>query len=261
MNNWLKFCMLLLPLSLAGCVYDPLLGGGYPPSDYGSGGYPYPSNGYPGASSAGQRFRCESIDGRRNYCRANTAGGVALSRQISQTRCLRGSTWGYDGGGVWVSQGCRAEFVAGYGSGGYSDGYAGARTLRCESIDGRMRRCAADTRGGVRLGRQLSDARCDEGRNWGQDRNGVWVNGGCRAEFVLGQGTGGGGYNGDGAYGRTVRCESTDNRRRQCAVGVRRDVRMNRQLSKVPCIEGRNWGWDRNGIWVTNGCRAEFAVD
>lgn len=32
-----------------------------------------------------------------------------------------------------------------------------------------------------------------------------------------------------------------------------------RQLSRGACIEGRTWGWDRRGVWVTEGCRGEFA--
>jgi hypothetical protein len=26
-------------------------------------------------------------------------------------------------------------------------------------------------------------------------------------------------------------------------------------------VEGRTWGFDGNGIWVEDGCRAEFQVD
>jgi hypothetical protein len=33
---------------------------------------------------------------------------------------------------------------------------------------------------------------------------------------------------------------------------------MTRQLGDVRCIEGENWGRDRDGIWVDRGCRAEF---
>jgi hypothetical protein len=33
------------------------------------------------------------------------------------------------------------------------------------------------------LERQLSDARCIRGDNWGVDRGGIWVDRGCAAEF------------------------------------------------------------------------------
>ena len=65
--------------------------------------------------------------------------------------------------------------------------YGGGQTIRCESASNRYRECPMDTRGGVQLTRQLSSTRCEEGRNWGQGRNGVWVDRGCRAEFTGGR--------------------------------------------------------------------------
>jgi hypothetical protein len=63
-----------------------------------------------------------------------------------------------------------------------------------------MRRhyCAADTRGGVQLMRQHSQAACRQGYSWGTNRSGVWVDHGCRADFSVG-GSGGSGY-GNGGY-------------------------------------------------------------
>lgn len=168
---------------LSGCVLDPVYGG-YPGGQYPtypSGGYYPPDQGYPDYGNAyGGRFRCESIDNRERYCRADTRGGVQLVRQLSKTPCIRGRTWDYDRNGVWVSHGCRAEFQAGYG-GGYSPGQGQA--IRCESVDNRQRYCRVDTRGSVQLVRQLSKTRCIQGVNWGWDRNGIWVDRGCRAEF------------------------------------------------------------------------------
>jgi len=45
--------------------------------------------------------------------------------------------------------------------------------------------CAADTRDGVRLMRQIGDTRCEEGVTWGYTDRGLWVDRGCRAEFLL----------------------------------------------------------------------------
>lgn len=56
-------------------------------------------------------------------------------------------------------------------------------TFRCESRDGRRNTCSADTRGGIRLLKQLSDVQCREGRTWGISSNAIWVDGGCRGEF------------------------------------------------------------------------------
>ena len=59
--------------------------------------------------------------------------------------------------------------------------------LSCSSDDGRRNYCNTDTRGGVRLVRQRSDARCSEGYSWGYDRRGIWVDRGCRADFEVGR--------------------------------------------------------------------------
>jgi hypothetical protein len=57
-----------------------------------------------------------------------------------------------------------------------------------------------------------------------------------------------------------VTCESIDQRDQYCPVNTRGYVRMVRQKSRAGCWEGETWGWDRRGIWVTRGCRAEFEV-
>src|SRR5687768_6630095 len=108
--------------------------------------------------------------------------GAILVRQTSDSTCQMGSSWGIDQNGVWVTRGCRAEFMtvdARIAQGGTPG------TIVCESTDGKHKHCPADTRYGVRLLRQLSDTRCDRNRSWGVDDVGVWVTNGCRAEFVL----------------------------------------------------------------------------
>ena len=40
------------------------------------------------------------------------ARSVAISRQLSDTRCQQGYNWGWNADTVWVDRGCRAEFVA-----------------------------------------------------------------------------------------------------------------------------------------------------
>ena len=152
-------------------------------SGYG-GGY---NNGY--NDGVGQTFRCESNDGRTRQCNGHGSGRAQLVKQLSRGACIEGRTWGSNRDGVWVSQGCRAEFaMGGYGGGHYGGGYGGpdsgfGRLFRCESNDGRTRECAANTRAGVQLVRQLSKSACIQGRTWGYGRNGIWVSDGCRADF------------------------------------------------------------------------------
>ena len=218
------------------------------------------------AQSYGDRYgtsggivRCESNDGRTRECPTN-GGRAYLVRQISRASCIEGRSWGQGRNGIWVSQGCRAEFeIRGYGGGDWGrpdEGYG--ERIRCESIDGRYRRCALPGRGRAQLVRQISKTACIEGRTWGNDRDGVWVADGCRAEFTSG-GWQGGWNRPDYGYGaRQFRCESIDGRRRECATNTRSGVELVRQLSRAACVQGRTWGYARNGIWVDDGCRAEF---
>lgn len=75
---------------------------------------------------------------------------------------------------------------------------AGERRIRCESgRGGRYRECRVDTDGRVQLVREFSNRRCQQWRTWGYDRRGVWVDGGCRAEFRVGR-------DGDGVGAGTV---------------------------------------------------------
>ena len=148
-----------------------------------------------------------------------------------------------------------AQYARDYG---YNGGYDNSSTVRCESNDGRVNRCPLPYGGGrVVVERQLSRGACIEGRSWGQDRNAIWVAQGCRGDFQVMPGYGNNYGNGYG-YGRVFRCESNDGRVRECAANTRAGVQLVRQLSRSACIEGRTWGYGRTGIWVAEGCRAEF---
>jgi hypothetical protein len=169
-------------------------------------------------------------------------------------------------------------------------------SVRCESRDGRYTTCSADTRRGVWLSQQLSDAGCWQGESWGYNARGIWVNNGCRAEFRLGARSNDRGSDNAAAaalvvgvigaiiasnnrddnrdrrdgrpypgwqpgYDRTVRCESRNNDRQRCDANLRgRRVEVARQLSSSPCTYRYSWGYDRRGIWVDRGCRADFSI-
>ena len=97
--------------------------------------------------------------------------------------------------------------------------YGGERrnsnTISCSSDDGRRAYCDADTRGGVRLVRQVSGSPCQQGSTWGYDSHGVWVDRGCRAEFDV---SGGGSY----TQRRTIDAGSSISVRTNEAIDVRR---------------------------------------
>jgi hypothetical protein len=64
-------------------------------------------------TQAPDRIVCQSSAGERQHCATNTSSGVALVASTGAAACLLGKTWGYDDAGIWVSDGCSGEFVAG----------------------------------------------------------------------------------------------------------------------------------------------------
>jgi hypothetical protein len=178
---------------------------------------------------ADQTIRCESEHFELKRCPVDTRGEVQLVRQLSDTPCRHGLTWGYDRRGIWVDEGCGGIFRVlsrrvgrdydyygygrdygrdydydryydyGYGRSGraYERGpyrrdygreypwFSAGQTVRCESEHFNYNRCPVDTRGEVRLVRQLSDAPCRRGETWGYDRRGIWVDEGCAGEFQI----------------------------------------------------------------------------
>jgi hypothetical protein len=67
----------------------------------------------PGASAQVGGVRCESVDSQYRECQYFADGTVRLSRQLSDSPCIQGRTWDYDGNRrrIWVAQGCRADFI------------------------------------------------------------------------------------------------------------------------------------------------------
>jgi Zn-finger nucleic acid-binding protein len=162
----------------------------------------------------GDEVYCASDNGRRNFCSADTRGGVRLVRQKSDSPCIAGRTWGFDRRSIWVDRGCRADFVTGDRNRDYG------RDRDYDRDRGRDRDYDRDR------GRD---------RDYGRDR-------------------------GRDSYVQTFYCESGDGRRHYCSEGARGSVRLVRQKSGSPCIFGRTWGRDNAGVWVDRGCRADFEV-
>ncbi|HSX61837.1 MAG TPA: DUF3011 domain-containing protein [Tahibacter sp.] len=149
----------------------------------------------------------------------------------------------------------------------------GRDSIECRSNDYRYNRCDTNWRD-ARLVRQLSGSHCVRGQTWGVDRRGnVWVDRGCAGVFVEagGGGGGGGGHGGGGGWRPgpgwdtdiSFVCESRDFRYNLCQVDIGRggNVRIARQISNTRCIEGRSWGYNRAGVWVSDGCAAQFVVE
>jgi hypothetical protein len=212
-------------------------------------------------------IECHSPNFQPNECDSGFRQ-AQLVRQISRAPCIEGETWGIRRGVIWVSDGCAAEFAAvgrpgggqGWGGGG------GAVQVECRSEDHRFARCG-NSRAPARLLRQISRAPCVEGRTWGVDRDGLWVDQGCAAVFQQGGGGGGSGqgHGGDDyrppADAEFVTCQSQRGRPETCRFrSAARHVGLLQNLTEVPCEEGVNWDWQERSVRVWDGCAATFRV-
>jgi hypothetical protein len=138
---------------------------------------------------------------------------------------------------------------------GGNNGGVGRQIVTCQSQDIRQTYCPVN---GpvvqVRMLRQRSNAPCIQGRTWNYDRGGIYVAGGCRADFeVFTQWDGG---DNGGNYSEDIRCAS-DGRPVLCRTRYQvvdaRMIRGNRN-----CRQRNSWGIDRRGIWTDYGCAGIF---
>ena len=61
------------------------------------------------------------------------------------------------------------------------------QNVRCDSSKYRYQYCNVDTDNRVELVHQYSSMECRQGRSWGYDPHGVWVDHGCSADFRVGR--------------------------------------------------------------------------
>lgn len=180
----------------------------------------------PQAAQAQSTFRCESQSHQTSYCDVDTRGGIRLVRQLSHAGCWEGDTWGYDRRGVWVSNGCRAEFAG--------SGWNDSRRDDGDNHD-------AAVAGAVVLGLIGAAILADKHNDRDDHRDDHRYDG--------------------GDYGSSLTCESDDGRYRRCPANIGRGrVEIERVLSRAECRYGQSWGADRGGIWVDRGCRARFSI-
>ncbi len=156
-----------------------------------------PGGGYGQGPGGRDRVQCESKDYRLKRCNVDWRE-AQLVRQTSSARCVRGTSWGVDRRGLWVDRGCAGVFAEVGGrpggpgqGGGWQPGPDWDREIRliCSSDDYRYRMCQVDIgpAGRVSIERQISKTACIEGRTWGANRAGIWVDGGCSASFIVGR--------------------------------------------------------------------------
>ncbi len=128
---------------------------------------------------------CSSNDMKRHFCNMGPFRDARLVNQRSGSPCVRGQTWGIQGNSIWVDRGCRADFQLMNGGPGR---YPGGRSqgVRCSSGNMNHVRCPVNGQiARVEMARQISGSACIQGRTWGYDRNSLWVDRGCRADFTV----------------------------------------------------------------------------
>ena len=57
-----------------------------------------------------------------------------------------------------------------------------------------------------------------------------------------------------------VSCVSKGKERQQCSADTRAGIVMLRPTGEAACLLGRNWGYDDQGVWVSEGCGGDFAT-
>jgi hypothetical protein len=58
----------------------------------------------------------------------------------------------------------------------------------------------------------------------------------------------------------TITCSSAATTRGQCAADTSGGVALVKSTGQGECLLGRTWGYDANGIWVSDGCSGEFQL-
>lgn len=156
-------------------------------------------------------------------------------------------------------------------------------TVRCSSDDMRRHYCDVGANSGIRFSRQASDARCTSGVTYGVERTRIWVDRGCRADFLVYRqngnepGNSAWGHNhprgwerwgrnrdnnryGDRGSTVSMTCSSNDGYHTCQAAGEILRARMVNQRSGSACTQGRSWGYQGSTLWVDHGCRADFEL-
>ena len=129
---------------------------------------------------------------------------------------------------------------------------ATAEIVRCESIRGMRQECATPLPYGVYMARQLGGSGCTQGKSWGSDAAGVWVDNNCRAEFRTEH---------DPQVADTrVDCDSDHGQVERCPADTRAGALIVEDDSNDHCVLGQSWGWESGTVWVSHRCHASFSL-
>jgi hypothetical protein len=165
---------------------------------------------FTGTQAYAQKFSCGSNNNQYQMCQIPGNGNpqnVRMVRQLSQSACIQGRTWGTRGNQVWVDKGCRAEFQIsgyggpGYGGPGYGGGYhggpprGGPPAYYSGSFSNGRSNCTSGPGSGpvyCQSGGPFKYANpvrvnnaCVQNRTWGTSQYGLWVANGCSGQWEI----------------------------------------------------------------------------
>ena len=160
-----------------------------------------------------QKFTCASNNNQYQTCQIPGRGNpqnVQMVRQLSQTPCVQGRSWGTRGNQVWVDKGCRAEFaIGGPGYGGPSYGgrppyggdyhggppRGGPPAYYAGSFSGGRSNCTSgrgagpvycQSGGAFKYANPIRvNSACVQNRTWGVSQYGLWVANGCSGQWEI----------------------------------------------------------------------------
>jgi len=205
---------------------------------------------------AQQVMKCGSKGHDHQYCRVNTRGGVTLVHQRSHAGCWKGDTWGYDNNGIWVSNGCRADFRI--GSKGNDWAYSLEHNYSRHHQDVNWHNDRDRDRW---VDHQVDNVMGNHHKKKHHDEAAVAVGAVLAAGIIAAVAGSHDDHDKHQTNQNLVTCESKDGNHHYCSVGYLHTVEIKRQLSSSECNYNRTWGYDSHGIWVTEGCRAEFWIN
>lgn len=135
-----------------------------------------------GGAGGANTFDCRSENGRYRECEIGPGYFGRMVREYSNGRCSEDRTWGTRNGVVWVTEGCKAQFVCQRGNSG-GGGNDGNRQVECRSRDGRYQECNIGRGFLGRLVQDESGGRCRRDSTWGTRDGVIWVTNGCSGRF------------------------------------------------------------------------------
>jgi hypothetical protein len=135
-------------------------------------------------ASAQFRMQCESRNYQYQFCPAgDRVVSARLLGQRSRAPCILGRTWGWQQGGLWVTEGCEGDFEVRTSHAPPPPPRPGFVT--CESREYRFNVCGTGRIRDAQLVQQRSQAPCIRNRTWGVQRDGIWVDSGCEGTFRI----------------------------------------------------------------------------